>query len=224
MDTIDKVTRLVKFATGEDYGDGMMVTDVITGYAEPGYGSSLSDETPVVVLGNWNVKRYVSDGEPPFTPAESLPARLAKALERVGAQVEWLDEWTSCHSCFRAVRTEPDSYGWKPYFVWTDDGPVCADCAIAGGEDYLTEYIGEVEKCVTWCEPSHVESFGFAKWAPGDEHTYESGWRPGQGDDPEAITAEILAAEPDAEIIFFLDSSGQFDIRFSAYVRVPAND
>ena len=45
--------RLIKVATGEEYGDGEVVTALAIGYAEPGYGT---DET-VVVLGNWNPPR-----------------------------------------------------------------------------------------------------------------------------------------------------------------------
>lgn len=221
LTTAQKVSRMLGYVFGDEYGDGMIVTNVISGYAEPGYGSFLSDETPVVVLGDWNPKRFPRDGEAPLTPVESLPERLAASLERLGAEIEWLDEWDSCSECYRAIRTQPDSYSWMPSFIETDNGRVCHECAIDGGEDYLTDYIGNPDKCVTWCEPSHVEQFGYVKWSPGDPHDYESGWHPGQNDDPRVIFDQITDVHPDAEVIFFLDSSGQFDIRFSAYVRVP---
>lgn len=221
LSTYEKVARLVKFATGEEYGDGEMVTAVLpNGYAEPGYGSYLRDET-VVVLGNWNPKRWPRDGEPPLTPAESLPDRLGAALERVGADIEWLDEWDECRECHRAVRTQADSYSWQQSFIETDDGRVCHECAIEAGEGYLTEYVNDPRKCVTWCETSHIEQYGYAKWAPGDPQDYEHGWHPGQTDNPQAIHDSILEAHPDAEVLFFLDESSQFSIRFSAYVRLP---
>lgn len=78
LTTQEKVSRLLTFALGEPYGDGYTVTDVIRGYAEPGYGSDDS----VIVLGNWNPKRWPRDGEPALTPEENLGPRLADALDR----------------------------------------------------------------------------------------------------------------------------------------------
>jgi hypothetical protein len=225
---LKNVQRLVRAATGEEYGNGSTVTDIIVGYAEPGYGNADS----VIVLGDWN-PQHVS-GEDRWTSTDkrvTMPVRLATALERVGAEIQWRDEWTQCGSCFRAIRTQPDSYGWMPSYVYLEDnGPTCADCLISDGEDALTgfgnesdSYVNNASKCLTWCERSHVESFGFVKWEPGEEHTYESGWHPGQTDAPEPILAAILERYPNAEVVFFLDESSQFYVRFSAYVRgIPA--
>lgn len=58
LTTAQKVSRMLDYVFGDEYGDGTIVTNVISGYAEPGYGSVLSDETPVVLLGNWNPKRF----------------------------------------------------------------------------------------------------------------------------------------------------------------------
>lgn len=223
LTTYDKVSRLIEYATGERHGDGYIVTDVISGYAEPGYPSG---DDVVIVLGDWNDKiRYV-DGVREVL--DDFPSRLARSLERVGAELEWLDEWYSCSGCFRAVRSTENSYHWKPAYLWTDNGPVCHECAIGDGEDALTAYgderegyINNPQKCVTWCEPEHVESFGFVKWEPGNPQTYENGWHPGQTDDPKVIFDVILEAHPTAEVIFFLDESSQFYVRFSAYVRIP---
>lgn len=221
LSTLDKVHRLVEFATGEPYGDGEIVTDVIVGYAEPGYGS----DDDVIVLGNWNPKRYPRDGEPALTPRENIGPRLAEALERVGAEIQWLDEWAQCQTCWRAVRTQPDSYSWKPSYEFVEDhGPVCADCQIAYGVDALDEYLNDPSKCITWCGPEHVEGFGFVKWEPGDPHTYANGWFPGQDDDPHKILEAIKERHPDADVVFFLDESSQFYIRFSAYVRLPEDE
>jgi hypothetical protein len=233
---IENVTRLLNAVGMDDHGDGLIVTDVLTGYAEPGYGSDDS----VVVLGNWNPRSRDAEGnrvEDPFQSTDkyvTMPSRLADALERVGAEIEWSDEWTQCQECYRAVRTSGDSYMWKPSCVYLEDtGTVCADCLIGYGEDAIVGYpdhyrgmrdgyVNDSSKVITWCEPSHVESFGFQKWEPGNPQTYESGWHPGQTDDPREILAEILGQHPTAEVIFFLDESSQFYVRFSAYFRIPA--
>lgn len=219
MSTLSKVRRMLQLTFGDEYGDGKTVTDVIVGYAEPGYGSCLGDEAPVIVLGNWNPKRFCHEGEPPLTPAESLPARLAESLERLGAEIEWLDEWDSCGECSRAIRTEPDSYSWKRSYLETDNGRVCHDCAIEAGEDMLTDYVNDPYRMVTWCEANHVEQYGYVKWEPGEPRTFENGWHPGQDTDPSKILDEITGKYPDVEVIFFLDESSQFYVTFSAYVR-----
>jgi hypothetical protein len=201
VSTYDKVSRLIQFATGEPYGDGEVVTDVMVGYAEPGYPS---DPDVVIVLGNYN-PRHISgqDRWSSDDPRVTMPVRLARSLERVGAELEWSDEWTQCQGCFRAVRTTENSYSWRPSFLWTDGGAVCHECAIKDGEDAFTgygdddeSYINNAGKCVTWCDPLHVESFGFIKWEANAPHTYENGWHPGQTDDPADILAGIHAAQP----------------------------
>ncbi len=223
---IEKVSRILRAVGMDDYGDGYIVTDIIAGYAEPGYGS----DSDVIVLGDWNDRSEYVDGKRVVT--NNLPSRLFDALERVGAECQWLDEWTQCSGCQRAIRTQSDSYHWKPSYVHLEDnGYTCSDCLISYGEDAITgfgnerdSYVNDTSKCITWCEPSHVESFGFVKWEPGKEHTYESGWHPGQTDDPSPILASILEVHPTAEVVFFLDESSQFYIRFSAYFRIPETD
>lgn len=220
--TGQKVHRFLELAIGEDYYDYETITGVLDGYAEPGYSSMFRDDD-VVVLGNWNNKRSAwraqEEGRP-LTPEETLPSRLAESLERLGASVEWYDEWTECRGCWRAVRTNPDSYSWKPSYTLTGDGPICHECAVLGGEDYLTDYINDPAKCVTWCDASHLEAFGYVKWEPGSPRDYQSGWHPHQTDDPKVVFDEITDAHPDAEVIFYLDESSQFYIGFSAYVRM----
>ncbi len=101
------------------------------------------------------------------------------------------------------------------------DDYTCAACLLTMGIDALEGYVNNADKCLTWCKPAHVESLGFFKWEPGNEHTYESGWHPGQTDTPAPIMAEIHAAHPTAEVVFFLDEASQFYVKFSAYLRLP---
>jgi hypothetical protein len=213
MDTYDKVTRLLGLVFGEDqrHGDYDVVTDVISGYAEPGYG----DETSVVVLGNWNPKRWVREGDAPLTLAENLGPRLFDALTRLGAECEWLDEWYQCQGCYKAVRTQQDSYSWKPSYADLDGEILCHTCLIGMGEDAITSYVNDATKAVTWADGNHLETLRFEEI----DEDYASGWYPGQNADPVKILAGILSERPDAEVVFLIDSTGQFDIRFSAYVR-----
>lgn len=207
---LERAHRLIKAATGEPYGDGDMVTDICIGYAEPGYG----DNESIVVFGNWNDKTWKNP-----TRAERLSSRLFDALERIGVNCEWLDEWFSCCECQRAMRTQADSYSWTMFGSYCVDGYVCQDCMLEDVGAYLEDYINDSDKAITWATGKDLEAVGFEQWAPNDPQEYESGWYPGQTDDPKAILTEVQEAMPDSETVFLIDSVGQFDIRFSAYVR-----
>lgn len=221
--THEIVGDLIERELGERWGDGYVVTDVITGYAEPGYGS---DDT-IVVLGNWNNKRWINTNligpQIPLTDEETLPSRLADMLAEIdGVEIEWLDEWASCSECYRAVRTEANSYSWTPSYARDHDCEiVCTDCLLKDVEAYLDAcgYVNDPHMAVTWCKPSHLLGAGFVKWEPDNEQSYANGWYPGQTDDPKQILEQILDRHSDAEVVFLIDGVGQFDCHFSAYVR-----
>ncbi len=211
----DNVRQTLDNEFGSDYGDGYTVTDVIIGYAEPGYGS----DEEIVVLGNWNPKRFPREGEEPLTHEENLGPRLAEELSLIGANTEWLDEWTSCGNCHRAMRVEPDSYGWKLYGLFLEGEYVCADCIRQDMDFYLESYINDPERAITWCDSQALELEGWTQWESHNPHAYESGFFPGQNDDPKIILAYIHKWEPNSEVVFLIDNVGQFDIRFSAFIR-----
>jgi hypothetical protein len=217
----DKAQRLIRTVCGEEYGDGELVTEIAHDYAEPGY--RLSSENGLVVFGNWNPKRFPRDGEPPLTKAESLPVRLADALSNVGADLEWLDEWTNCADCYRAMRTVENSYSWKMNGAWVEDaGYVCSECLRGDLESSLEDYINNSANCVTWCSGSDLEGLGFVQYIPGNPQTYESGWHAGQDDDPKKVLEVIRKWDDDEEtlqVVFLLDESSQFYIKWSAYSR-----
>lgn len=224
--TIEIVGDILERELGERWGDGYVVTDVICGYAEPGYGG---DDT-IVVLGNWNNKRWINSHligpQLPLTDDESLPSRLAEMLDEIdGVEIEWLDEWISCSECYRAVRTEPDSYSWQPYYSWVHEcGFVCSDCMMKDPGAYIDDgdWTNSTSNAITWITgrlEDTLEPLGFVHWEPGNPQHYANGWYPGQTDDPKKILEAILDRHPDAEVVFTIDSVGQFDCHFSAWVR-----
>ena len=90
------------------------------GYAD---GQGETQPTKGVLAANWN----------------KFPRGLDSLLERLGFAVEWSDEWTTCDSCNKALRTQPDSYCWEPAFRETSDGEtLCRAC-------YADEYPDEDE-------------------------------------------------------------------------------
>lgn len=222
--TIEIVGDLIERELGERWGDGYVVTDVIVGYAEPGYG----DDDTVVVLGDWNnyettsLGRYPGKRVPLFKWTERTPERLADALSEIdGVEIEWLDEWYSCSECYRAVRSQPNSYSWKPYYAFLNEcEPICADCLMQDVDGSISagDWINNSSNAITWISGSPentLNPIGFFKWEPGNEQDYANGWYPGQNDDPRKILESILDRHPEAEVVFLIDANGQF----SAWVR-----
>lgn len=216
LSVIGKAQILIKAATGEQYGDGLLVTDMGVGFVDAYYPTDA-----VWVLGDWNNKRYVREGEPPLTKEETLPSRLAEALERIGVECEWLDEWHECCNCYRLLRTQPDSYSWKLDGLWIDDeGYMCSQCALQDVDACLEGYINNPRTAVTWLHEKDLSDAGYEQWEPDNPHQYANGWYEGQNDEPPAILERILRDNPDASVVFHISGVGQFDIHFTAWVAV----
>lgn len=89
-----------------------------------------------VVAANWNHVRCSADaaltGPCQFgrqdVPGGDVMDRLFDILERAGYDCQWSDEVTSCNSCYRAIRTEPDHHECKPKYVVGDGEIVCTTC------------------------------------------------------------------------------------------------
>jgi hypothetical protein len=94
-------------------------------YAEPGY--SLGSGKRGILFADWNENTRWVNGE--RTVINRTMSRLAKVAERAGFECEWSDEWATCDCCHKAVRTEPDSYSWRPSYVYGDGEILCRECA-----------------------------------------------------------------------------------------------
>lgn len=232
MDTQAKLQaaqRLITVATGEPYGDGDVVTNYGKGYAEPGYHD---DETPWV-LGNWNDRdKWVPA---PSTPrwrrildnhhgkrevTSTVPGRLFDALERLGVQGEWSDEWEQCSHCRRIVRTKSDSYMWKPFYVILENDyeTLCDTCALEPDwtDEVFAPYVNNSDRVITWCDSTHLESLG---WTRDNLHEYQNGLHQGMDDNPATVLAGIQQADATLDVVFWLDEASQFYIGFSAFTR-----
>lgn len=197
-------------ALGYDRDDYDVIDDIIVGVVEPGY-----EEDAILVSGNWNSRRHYGDAP---TWGSEHPVRLANLLESVGAEVVWSDEWTTCSNCYRGVRTQPDSYSWQPSYIWVNDCEiVCSECVCVDVESYLEDFINNPKNAFPFDVP--FRDLGFEQWEPEDPHFYETGWHPGQEAKPEDVLEEILHSFPDAEVVFSIDGTGQFDVRWSAHFR-----
>lgn len=149
--------------------------------------------------------------------------RLFAALEDQGWELEWSDEWIVDHNASKCYRTQANSYSWQSSILWTDGEFLTPDDGI---DAWVDEVVDNPDRCLS----SHVWSVGdlrgagFVPW-PDDDETYESGWHPGQTDDPRDITARIREERGEGvEIVFYLNGVGQFDIRFTAWIREDCDD
>lgn len=178
------------------------------GYAEPGYSGD------IIALANWNAPGEYNKETSSRVVLDRTIERLSKALERIGVQVEWSDEWTSCDGCNKLVRTQPDSYSWTPSFRQHEDGDtLCVECLKKDPEEHLRSIEGSFRTANTIgaIDPAN---HGYTL-VEGD---YASGWHPGQDSNPKKISA-ALEAQGIHRYLFQIDDQGQFDVKFSVYVH-----
>lgn len=176
--------------------------DIANEYGEPGY--LREREKNGIIFANWN----------------NVPKRVADWCEKHFA-IEWSDEWIVAWASSKAYRTNADCYDWKPYF-WENDGEI-----IGGDEIENNEYIQEDYVNYLVNNPRAVNYFAFDLTKHGFELARsgcESGWFPGQTDNPKEILEKILEKNPDAEVIFGEYSLSQFYCQFSVWVRLPESE
>ncbi len=97
-----------------------------------------------VVSGNWNTVdeyRPPADGSGSGTremvPGGDVMERLERIFEKMGLDIAWCDETTSCGSCGKAIQTGPDCYSWQPDYVISDGDITCGACMEDAWEDEL---------------------------------------------------------------------------------------
>jgi hypothetical protein len=180
-------------------------------YAEPGYGPG------VAVMGNWNEPRWLERDLSDANKAKAtrLWARMQSALEKVGAQLEWEDEWSSCGDCGRIVRTQGDSYSWQPSFAIVNECElVCHECLESDPEPLLRGLEGDASRCLT-IDSIDPADHGYRQI---NEEPLETGWHPGQTDSPEVILG-IMHALGAKRVLFQLHENSQFYSRWNAWVH-----
>jgi len=166
-------------------------------YGEKGYDNPKRG----ILFANWN----------------KFPRFIDELLERAGYAVEWSDEWIISSETGKAYRTSPNGYDWKPYYVLTDDADVVGGDEIESGDQldwYVNEYlINDTSRANVF--DIDLASLGFTRF----DDTFETGWYPGQNDKPAQVFARIRRLHPNSDIVFSIDSVGQFDAHWSAWFR-----
>jgi hypothetical protein len=186
-------------------------------------GQGYTDPKESILFGNWNEKRTDRTWDPerkqmvqiPET-IDRRPKRFSAIAEYAGFECEWSDEWSTCSDCGKAIRTQPDSYGWTPAYVLLHDcEEVCRACLDEA--DYVESEL--LNDCHTSDRLGiNLADLGFSKW---NAEEYEAGLHPGQTDDPCEI---VKLLPPNVDYVFQIDDTRQFDISFSVWIRNQETD
>lgn len=196
---------MLKLKDGSPEWERMNEITIAPGYCEPGY-----NERGAVVFGNWNP---VCGFDVPREVQAKDPIKvLADRLEKGGAHLEWSDEWATCSDCGKAFRTSPDSYGWQQSFAVVNDEMVCAECIKKDPADYLESLEGNCKTALTF--DLDISKHGYTLL----QDKFDHGFHRGQDADPKLIAKE-LESKGVKRYLFKLDSTGQFDFRFSVWVH-----
>ena len=180
-------------------------------YSEPGY--SRDNEDFPVFLANWNSEgRWDSELNKYVATCELMP-KLGKLLGENEASIEWSDEWARCEDCNNAFRISPDSYGWKQFGVCHGDMVSCGNCILDDPSDYFEWLSGHSDRAVT-IHGLNPADHGYIQV---NSQSFENGLHGGQDASPNAI-ANCLEKAGIEDFLFSVDSTGQFDLRFSVFV------
>lgn len=123
----DVARRLDKKHRTHAAGNHIDAFQVRYGYANKCDG----DADALVVLGDWNeisVEQKDATGKYHYVKVSKLPERVAHMLERYKVDVEWGDEWATCDSCEKVVRTEPTHWEWMPKYKVLEGELLCFPC------------------------------------------------------------------------------------------------
>jgi hypothetical protein len=227
LDPIDQVMLVMRAAFGESYDpEGRVVHKVCVGEAG-------RDDDSIWIIGDWNTRRSNYKPDPPLTKDELFPVRLSRILQKIdGVNLDYYDQADSCAECQKYIETQPNCHGWQLYAVWSEEGYVCGECVEKDLDTWLEHWLDEgrgghdrLTSVNRWVGEKELTDRGFVQWEPDDPHSYETGWHPGQTDDPEKLAGELRERLPDQDIVFFLDETGQFYFRWSVYTRpTPTED
>lgn len=129
--------------------------------------------------------------------------------------IYFADEYNSCSGCGKLIKTSPSYYGDLPEYLYTDCEILCSDCYTDG--DVLDLYMNDADKALNSRQlKKSLEKHGFTCY----RDNLESGYHPGQTDNPHKISQELEVEIPGANWIFCIDGTGQFDIRFSLWYKL----
>lgn len=207
QDVIDIACEMAEKVAGWETRCRMEEIQLHHGYAEPGY---TDPKCGIIATGNWNdITKW--DKVTGNTLISNLPSRVCALLEKMGVEIEWSDEWCDCNDCGKLIRTSGYSYSWQPSYVVGDGELRCIECITSDVEAHLESLEGKSHLCNT-LESIDPGEYGYVKVVD-----CETGFHPGQNDNPSKVAAE-MRAKGVTRFLFNLDGNSQFDSKWSVWV------
>lgn len=175
-------------------------------------GPSYEDESVMVYSGDlWALAKSFSGDS---TDTKTLN-RLQDIANHYGVELRFYDE-TITDESGRVHNTMPNGWGWTPTYAVHDCSVWAEDESQEHVEDYATYLIDNDNMADQF--GVDFTSIGFTQW----ESLCESGFHYGQNDTPQSLRESIEAKHGPCELIFYIDSTGQFDVTFGAWFK-PEN-
>lgn len=180
-------------------------------YAEHGY--SLEKDKVGIATGDWNAVTKWDGKARASRTIDSTPVLIGNLLKALGFELEWEDEWATCHECYKLMRIVENSYSWQPsYFHFSCGGFYCLECATP--EAILEDIEGQTNRALNLAKPIDPEEHGYVLL----EDDFERGFHKGQDADPDVI-AKVLKKLGVNRFVFMIDTVSQFDLKFSVYIH-----
>ena len=180
---------------------------------------------------NWELYIYEpnSNEEKPTLASDwnNIPQQLYDYLENF-YNLDWSDECTGCVDCGAHIHTTPTSYDDVGDYIVTEYGYVCGECVGKSQVDYLEDFIFWSDsalvypKALKYFQKPALKEAGFVEFQSVDsmcKDVYETGFHVGQNDNPSKVAKMIHETLGSVEVVFLIDNIGQFDCRWSVYVR-----
>ena len=189
--------------------EGVVDVQTAPDYAEPGYNVG---EAGVIAFANWNDRDEYDPKTQTRVKTDDTPSILCTALEALGVDIEWSDEWSRCSDCGKAFRTSPDGYDWKrQYAVIGECDEVCHECIKEDPDEYLEQLEGTTSAMTL--DGIDLEKAGYVKLASD----LENGFHSGMDADPKVIAKSLKSLGVD-RFIFTLDEASQFYVTFGVWI------
>jgi hypothetical protein len=181
------------------------------------YANPRNDAGKGVLVANWNEFPRPSNKEFNWS---TKGRKFQAILKSMGFHLEWMDQTSRCDHCYGAITEGPDYYGdTAHYAILKKCEFVCADCI---RKDFVEEYLEGLENNPrTACHISGINPSQYGYTMIRDE--YENGFHPGQTDNPKTIF-NSLHERGFKRILFKIDGSGQFDVRFSVWYKSDVDE
>lgn len=211
------IAKLAEISEGALTHNGRERVDNVTLHTDGICGEDVDGESGIVALGDWNDVSEWKDGR--SHSVDDAPVLAANALEKLGVEIGWCDEYEPCRKCNKLARTQPTHYGWKADFWRADEETlICGDCVREDPSECLRWLEGNDNHCLA-IDGIDLEDHGYEAL----DQEFEHGLYGGQDANPHKIGA-ALRKQGVHRYIFVLDSTGQFDLSFSVHIHDEHRD